>query len=201
MDFAALETAITAWVESLSTLPVVWGSESSKRLPKAYVHLTLGTISQEGTDEVIWSYDSQADATRVMMTGVRTLILSVSFRTRDQGLGGSARQYSENFRTRIYSPASIEALSAAGLSYTSSSDLRAGDYQGNHDRLISQVVLDLTFQARFSELDPVYDGGYFDTVEIQEEDYIYANDGAFIIDEDGAYVTGEQSPLLIVSAA
>lgn len=188
MDLGAIETALTAWVEKYAGIECEWGRQPQKIHGGPFVLAYLGAINKVGHDERIQSYDFQSDSTTVTVTGVRQLVLRLSFRSFDQRLGFSARQYAENLRVALHGQSSWDELNAANLAYQDSGELVDTDYIWS-GRQVSQTDMSITFGLRAQTADPNHDGSYIKFVNIDTQEYVVAEDGAPVVDESGQYVT------------
>lgn len=169
LDLNAVQTAITAWVEEASSLECEWGRNSQKIHVGGVILAYAGAMSKIGHDERIQTYDGAGpDTTSVRVVGVRLFPLQLTFRTFDQRLGYSARQYAEEFRTLIHSTTSFETLRAADLALVDTGELVESDYTWSN-RMTSQVDLTVTMSLRADFSDANHDGSYIKTVNYTGE--------------------------------
>jgi hypothetical protein len=188
MDLAAIETALTAWVEEYSGIPCEWGRQSQKAHAEPYVLAYLGAITKAGHDERIQTYDFDTDSTSVVVVGVRRLVLRLSFRAFSQSLGASARQYAETLRVALHSQSAMDDLRDADLAYIDSDELVDSDYIWS-GRMVSQTDMDIAFGLRAYTTDANHDGSYIKYVNIDTQEYVVDEDEAVVEDESGDYVT------------
>ena len=182
MNLGTIQTALTSWVETFSGLPVEWGRMPQKLHTGPFVLAYLGPIVKLGHDERIQTYGDDGDNTTVRVVGVRRMTLRLSFRSFDQRLGGSARQYAENFRARAHWTSSFDYLRTSDLALIDTSDLVEADYEWS-GRMVSQVELSTTLGLRASFADPLHDGSYIGTVtEPQAEEIIVDEYGVPVLD-------------------
>lgn len=198
MDFDAIQTDITTWVGNYSTLPLVWGREPQKFYQQGYILAYADAITPLGHDERIYSYDYITDELEETMAGNRRMVLRLSFRTFDQGLGGSARRFAEDFRILIQSSSSIEELTAANLSFISAGELVETGYEWS-GRLISQVDMEITLGVRANVNNQQYSKSYIRHVTIGEQDYVVTEQGVLVTTEDGQPVVTEDVNTFTVS--
>jgi hypothetical protein len=164
MNLATVQTALTAWIEQGSSLQVEWGKEPQKIHMGAFILAYADSISKLGHDERIQTYDGAGpDTTSVRVVGVRHLALRLSFRSFNQSLGGSARQYAENFRALMHSTTLLETLRTAELGLVDSGELIDSDYEWSN-RLVSQTDMVVTISLRANVADALHDGSYIKTV-------------------------------------
>jgi len=181
MDLGTVQTALTAWVETYSGIDCEWGRLPQKLHTGPFALAYLGTIVKLGHDERIQTYGDDGDNTAVRVVGVRRMTLRVSFRSFDQRLGGSARQLAENFRARIHWQSSFDFLRASDLALIDTSELVESDYEWSN-RTISQVDLSTTLGVRSSFADPLHDGSYIGTANIDSEQIIVDEYGVPVLD-------------------
>lgn len=188
MNLGSMQTALTSWVEKYAGVPCEWG-----RLPQE-VHLGasvlayLGPITKLGHDERVQTYNAGDDTTSVRVVGVRRVPVRLSFRSIDQRLGGSARQYAERLRAEMHETSSFADLRDADLSLVDSTELVESDYEWSN-RMVSQVDMTIYFGARASFTDPNHDGSYIGTVNY--------NSAPYIVDEYGVPVNSETGETLV----
>jgi len=186
MNLTTVQTALTAWIESASTLEVEWEREPQKLHMGAFILAQAGAMTKMGHDERIQTYDGAGpDTTSVRVVGVRLLPVQVGFITFDQRLGGSARQYAEEFRTPAHSTTSFELLRAADLALVDTLDLIESDYEWS-GRMVSRVDLPITIGLRASFADPLHDGSY-----IKNVNYTGGIDSEFDLTYDGTELDEE----------
>jgi hypothetical protein len=201
MDLAAVQTALTSWIETFSGLQVEWGRQPTKWRPAdtAYVLAFPETISPVGWDEPTYSYDDLTDSLNETMVGLRTMVLRLSFRSSDQRMGSAARQAAENFRILIHSQASVDTLNDANIGFISAATLQDTDYEWS-GRMVSQVDMELSLHIRARLLNPQADGSYIRSVTIGEQDYVVTEAGELVIDQDGNPVVTEDTDTFTVDA-
>jgi hypothetical protein len=184
MNLTTVQTALTAWIESASSLECEWEREPQKLHMGAFILAQAGTMGKLGHDERVQTYDGAGpDTTSVRVVGVRLLPLQVSFLSFDQRLGGSARQYAEEFRTLIHTDASFELLSTAELALVDTGELTDADYTWS-GRMVSRVNMDVTISLRADFEDTLHDGSYIKTVNHVDE-YDTNSDGSFDLTGSG----------------
>jgi hypothetical protein len=188
MDLSAIQTALTAWVETYAGIQCEWGRQPQQIHEGAFVLAYLGAITKAGHDERIQVYDFDTDTTSVTVVGVRRLTLRLSFRSFDQRLGGSGRQYAENFRVALHSQSSWDTLKTAELSYIDSGELVDTDYIWS-GRMVSQTDMDVVLGLRASTADPLHDGSYIKYVNIDTQEYVVDEDDVVVADVSGDFVT------------
>lgn len=166
-DLNIVQTAITDWIEAASSLEVEWGKQPQQVHMGAFILAYAGAMTKQGHDERISTYDGAGpDTTSVRVVGVRQLPLRLSFRSFDQRLGGSARQYAEEFRTLIHSDTNIITLATAEIALVDTGELVESDYIWSK-RVVSQVDLTVTLALRADFADPLHDGSYIGTVNYE----------------------------------
>lgn len=188
MDLSAIETVLTSWVETYSGVECEWGRQPQQAHPGAFVLAYLGAITKHGHDERIQVYDFDTDTTSVTVVGVRRLVLRLSFRAFDQRLGGSARQYAEDFRVGLHAQSSWDQLRDAELSYIDSGELVDTDYIWSN-RMVSQTDMDVVLGLRASTADALHDGSYIKYVNIDTQEYVVDEDDDVVVDVSGDFVT------------
>lgn len=189
MDLAAVETALTSWIQQQSGLLVHWRRQAPQAMPFPYIEAELLAISGKGHDEQFWDFDLDTDINSLTMSGVRAMTLSLSFLSMSQSLGASARQHAESFRINLFRPSSIETLYTANLALGNMLSLADTDFVDRSGRAVSQVSVDLAFEMRSSAVDASWDGSYIHTVDWETEEYVIDEFGNPVIGEDGLYVT------------
>lgn len=199
MDLGAVQTALTSWVEDYSGVQCEWGRMPQQMYTQPYALAYLGAIEKAGHDERIQTYDAVADTTSVQVTGVRRLTLRISFRSADQRLGFSARQYAETFRVALHSQSSWDDLNAANLAYIDSGELVDSDYTWS-GRQVSQTDMDIFLGLRASTTDPNHDGSYIQNVNAASQQYVVDEDGNPVVDEDGNYVVTEEGDAFSITS-
>lgn len=199
-DLAVVETTLETWAEGLSGLTLEWGRQSMLNHQGPFILAYPGVIDSRGRDEHIWTYDSQTDQNNLKMSGIRYLTVTFSFRSYDQRLGLSSRQFVEDFRVLLESPGSIDTLTAGDLALSGIADLVDTDYTYQRRR-ISQVDMDLLFGLRFELDDPFWDGSWIKTVNLSSEQYILDENGVPVTTEEGEILTTEASDPFTVTAA
>ena len=190
MDLAALQTFLTSWVETASGLEVEWGRLPQKAHDGPFALAYMGAISKVGHDERIQTYDSGSDSTTVQVIGVRELPFRLSFRSFDQNLGGSARQYAEQWRARAHSQESLDNLATAGVALVDTDPLFETDYTWSN-RTVSQVDTTANLAIRASFADDLHDGSFIDDVNIDTQPYIVDEFGIPVLDETRRILTRE----------
>lgn len=192
MDLNAVQTALTDWVETYSSLPCEWGKLPQKIHDGPFVLAYLGGIAKSGHDERIQTYDDATDTTSVRVVGVRLLTLRLSFRSFDQRLGFSGRQYAETLRVAMHSTSSFDDLVAANLALVDTDELVDSDYTWS-GRTVSQCDMSVSFALRASTVDPNHDGSYIKNVNVSSASYVIGEDGQPIYDEDGNPISTEST--------
>lgn len=187
MNLSAIQTTLTAWVETYSGVECEWGRLPQLIHPGAFVLAYLGAITKAGHDERIQVYDFDSDSTSVTVVGVRRMTLRLSFRSFDQRLGFSSRQYAEDFRVALHSQTSWDTLRDAELSYIDSGDLVDTDYIWS-GRQVSQTDMDVILGLRASTADAEHDGSYIKYVNIDTQEYVVTEDDEVVEDVSGDYV-------------
>lgn len=188
MDLEAVETTIETWVGDLTGLTVHWKTNVPRAIPFPHVELQLLTIAGKGHDYPVQTYNIGTDDTTVTMTGIRTMTIQINFRSRDQNLGESARQYAELFRTRLDRPSSIDYLVAANIANTNTLSVVEADYHDRSGNRVSQVAVDMLFELRSTEVDPTWGGEFIQTVNIEATEYVVDEEGVPVVDLDGTIV-------------
>lgn len=191
-DLNTVQTALTAWIEAASSLQVEWGKEPQKVHMGAFILARAGAMYKLGHDERIQAYPEIGDDTTVRVVGVRHLPLVLSFRSFDQRLGGSARQYAEEFRTLAHSSTSFDTLATAELALVDTGALVESDYVWS-GRMVSQVDLEVTIALRADFTDPLHDGSYIKNANVSSASYIIGEDGRPVYDEDGNLISSEST--------
>ena len=188
VDFTTLQTNLTAWVELLSSLEVEWGRQPQKIHAGPFILAYAGEITSLGHDERIYTFDSQTDQQVETMIGVRRFPLRLSFRSpSDQRLGGSSRQYAEEFRLMSQSTNSIEFLQTNDIGLVDIGPLIDTDYTWS-GRRVSQVDVTVNLALRLNSANTIYSGDYINTVNITPQRVIITNDNDFVVDQNGDYV-------------
>lgn len=188
MDLASIETNVKSWVETTSGLSMRWRHQPQIAMTFPRIEGELLVIRGKGVDEPVWSYDSDTDSNDLTMSGVRAFTITLHFQSRSQNLGESARYYVERFRTRTLRPGSITTLTAANLALSGVLGVNAGDFEDRNGRALSQVSVDLAFEARSSEADTTWDGSYIKKVTVTTDKYVTDEYGNPITDENGDHV-------------
>lgn len=188
MDLGAVQTTLTSWIETYSGVEVEWGRLPQVIHPSAFVLAYLGAITKAGHDERIQVYDFDSDSTSVTVVGVRRMVVRLSFRSFDQRLGGSARQFAENFRVALHSQTSWDTLRDAELSYIDTGELVDSDYIWS-GRMVSQTDMDLILGIRASTADTEHDGSYIKFVNIDTQEYVVTEDDEVVVDVSGDFIT------------
>lgn len=163
MDLGTVQTTITSWVEAVSGLQLEWGRQPQKIRTGAFILAYAGAISKTGHDERDQSFNGGTGNTEVRVVGVRTFPLTLSFRSFDQRLGESARQYAEKFRTLAHSNTSFQTLKDAEIALVDTGALDETDYVWS-GRRVSQVDMVVTLALRANFTDPDHDGSFISTV-------------------------------------
>lgn len=192
MDLDALQTNITAWVETYAGIPCEWGRMPQNMIIGPYVLAYLGPITKLGHDERIQTYDFDTDATEVTVTGVRRLTLRLSFRTNDQRLGSSARQEAETFRVALHAQSSFDTLNDANLALVDTGELVENDFEWS-GRTVSQTDLEVIFNLRAQTPDPNHDGSYIKSVAVSSQQIVVDEDNTPVVDENGDLVVTEDA--------
>lgn len=190
MNLTTTQTVLTTWAEQASTLELEWGRQPQKVHMGAFILAYAGPMTKLGHDERIQTYGDDGDNTAVRVVGVRHLPVTFSFRSFDQRLGGSARQYAEEFRTLIHTTTAMETLTTAEIALVDTADLVETDYSWS-GRMVSQVDLDVIFALRANFSDPLHDGSYINEVQITSTEYIIDEGEDPITDLDGTIVIVE----------
>lgn len=197
MNLTNVQTALTTWVETYSGLECEWGRLPQQYHQGAFVLAYAGPIISLGHDEREQSYNDLTDQTSVQLRGSRIFTLRLSFRSFDQNLGSSARQYAENFRVGIHSTTALESLNTAYLALIDTGELVETDYEWS-GRMVNQIDMSIRFGLRAYLADPEHDGSYIGTVDIDTERYVIDEYGNPVIDENGDYVTTEATDFTTV---
>ena len=190
MDYSAIQTNITAWVEQISTLEVEWGKMPQQMHQGPFILAYAGPVSAIGQDEPNYVYNEVTDDMDEQMLGVRRMIIRLSFRSFDQRLGNSARQYAEDFRILSQSTSSIDTLTDAYLGLISTGDLVETDYNWS-GRAVSQVDMDVTLGVRADVSNTLYDGSYIKNVNVEEQDVVVDESCIPVVDEEGNPIVTE----------
>lgn len=188
MDLGAIQTALTSWVEAHSGLEVEWGKLPQQVHMGPFVLAYIGAITTAGFDERISTYTFDSDSTAIQTSGVRRMTLRLSFRSFDQRLGNSARQYAETFRVALRSETSLQSLVTAELALIDTGDLIETDYTWS-GRMVNQIDMDVALGLRAIQTDPNHDGSYIKYVDIDTEEYVVAEDDEVVVDVSGDFVT------------
>jgi hypothetical protein len=188
VDLGTLQTVVTTWVEAASGVQLEWGRMPQKIHTEAFVLAYIGAITKSGHDERLQNFTFATDLTDVTVSGVRTMTLTLSFRSFDQRLGGSARSYAETFRTLIHSDTNIQTLVTAEIALVDTGELIDTDYEWS-GRMVSQTDMDVTLAFRAAETDTVHDGSYIKYVNIDTEEYVVDEDDVVVVDVSGDFVT------------
>lgn len=188
MNLGTIQTVLTAWVEASSALECEWGKLPQKIHMGGLVLAYLGAITKQGHDERISTYDFDTDSTSVQVVGVRQLELRLSFRSFDQRLGNSARQYAEDFRVAMHSESSLQTLATAEMGLIDTSELIETDYEWS-GRVVSQVDMTVILGVRAFTTDAAHDGSYIKFVNIDTQEYVVDEDETPVVDVSGDFVT------------
>ncbi len=188
MDLGAIQTALTAWIETYSGVECEWGRQPQLIHTSAFVLAYLGAITKAGHDERIQTFDFDSDLTSVKVVGVRRMVVRLSFRSFDQRLGFSARQFAEDFRVALHAQTSWDTLRTAELSYIDTGELIDSDYIWS-GRMVSQTDMDLTLGLRASTTDTAHDGSYIKFVNIDTQEYVVTEDDEVVEDLSGDFIT------------
>lgn len=199
VDFGTLQTNLTTWIETLSTLQVEWGRQPQKIHTSAFILAYAGPITKLGHDWRGYAYDAQSDTQSETMYGVRLFPLRLSFRSFDQRLGGSARQYAEEFRLLIQSSDSTDFLATNFIGFVDTDELVETDYEWS-GRLVNQVDMTVTLQLHLDSLNPQYSGDFIQTVEITELSSVIDELGNQVVDELGNPVVADSTPFTVTAA-
>lgn len=188
MDLAAIQTALTTWVETYAGIPCEWGRMSQNMHIGPYVLAYLDAIVKLGHDERIQTYDFDSDTTSVQVVGVRRMTVRLSFRTGNQSLGSSARNYAEILRVAMHAQSSFDTLNTANLALVDTGELVDTDYIWS-GRTVSQTDMDIIFNLRAYTTDAAHDGSYIKFVNIDTEEYVVDEDETPVVDVSGDFVT------------
>ena len=120
-------------------------------------------------------------------------------RSFDQRLGGSARQYAEEFRLLIQSSDSTDFLAANFIGFVDTDELVETDYEWS-GRLVNQVDMTVTLQLHLDSLNPQYSGDFIQTVEITELNSVIDELGNQVVDELGNPVVADSTPFTVTAA-
>jgi hypothetical protein len=188
MDLASVYTALTTWIETYSSLQCEWGRMPSKIRTTPFVLAYIGAITKQGHDEHVFEYDFDTDSTTETVLGCRQLILRLSFRSDDQRLGYSARQYAETFRVALHATTAMDFLSENYLAFVDSGELVETDYVFS-GRMMSQVDMDVTLALRAEFVNDNHDGSYIRYVNIDTQEYVVDEDEVPVDNVADEYVT------------
>jgi hypothetical protein len=190
MDLSSVETTLVTWIEQASSLEVEWGKQPMKVHMGPFILAYAGAITKIGHDERIQTYDANTDSTSVRVVGVRRLPLRLSFRSFDQRLGDSARQFAEEFRALAHSDTCLQTLATAEIALVDTGELVESDYEWS-GRTVSQVDLTVVLSLRASFSDALHDGSYIKHVNAEQDEYVVDENCDVVVDEDGNPVTSE----------
>jgi hypothetical protein len=165
-------------------LPVEFGRSPKKVRTDPFVLVYRGPITKSGWDFPGYTFNESTGQYIEQMRGVRRLPIRFSFRAFNQSWEKSAAQFAEDFRNNLQSTESLTALAQTKLTLQNSSDLIATDYEMS-GKLISQVEMTVYFGAAGYQRTPVYDAGYFQTVNFEGQNYLLDIDGNPIEDALG----------------
>jgi hypothetical protein len=210
MNLGAIQTSITSWVEGLMlqaslaregetvAAQIEWGRQPMQYHTEPFILAYAGPIVKLGHDEPIYVYNELTDELEEKMIGVRRLMLRLSFRSFDQRLGWSSRQYAEDFRLLTQSSSSIDTLHSAYLGLWDTGELVDTDYEWS-GRLVSQTDMDVTLGVRAELPNLGYSGSYIKNVNIEGYSYLLTEQGNPIEDELGNPVVDEEALTISVT--
>lgn len=192
MDLAEIAADLETWMATTATdidnggtaLPVEFGRSPNKFRTDPFVRVYLGPIVKHGYDFPRYVLNESNGQFIEQMRGERTLPIRFQFRTFNQSWGKNARQFAEDFRNALQSTESLEALAQTKLTFRSSSDLIATDYEMS-GKLISQVDLTVFFGAAGYQRSASYDASYIQTVNFEAQSYLLDVNGNPIEDLGG----------------
>lgn len=191
MDLGSVESSFTTWMKDVSGLTVHWRRQPPKALRYPYIDAEVLAIRGKGHDERVFEHDHVTDIQTLYLTGVRALTLSMHFLASNQSLGQSARQHAELFRTKMFSPSSLDYLLENRLALGNMLGLQDSDFTDRSGRQVSQVTVDLLFELRSSIEDELYHNGYVRKVDLADGTYVTSDPSRPVLDEDGNIVPDE----------
>lgn len=164
LDFAAIDTALEAWVRTLigtdpsgTQVPVREASKPQKMTPHGVECIyEVTTVRRVGRDWTTYAEDvALADGEDFVpeQHGLRQLVVSIAVESTNASPGWSARHFLDRVRLRLRRPSSLEALRAAELSLVREDAITDDVRATVGERRLSKAVLDLTLSAYESEVD------------------------------------------------
>lgn len=173
MDWAAIETAIEAWVENATGLMAVWMNSARPMSTKPYIVLQITSTSIEGIDYVDYAFDAgPPEHLSPSINGYRLINVQVSCISRNQNPGLDALNYLEIARTKLHQPTIREALKAAGLAINWDSAIILVRDTKFDNRMESRAIFDVQFRAvQMIDLspDPSSDESFIDQIELSSD--------------------------------
>lgn len=212
MDLAAIKTGVENWLNitavdldnNKAPLPVQWARAPRVIYNRPHVKVSLGPIQTRGWDFPRYTYNELTDEYVEQMRGLRRLPLRIKFVSFSQELEDdtdqrNARQYAEDFRSRLRKQSSIGALRDALLAFQESTDLVDSDASLS-GRLVSMVDLTVYVGLCGYERNPTDDTGYIKIVNMEAEGHVTDEWGVPVYDEDGNPVVHEDTRNITVNA-
>lgn len=151
MNWLTIQNGIKAWFENSTGLTAYWRNQKQPAYaPKAVGILQIISTSKVDLDAMDYNYSALQPANEEMVpsvAGYRLITVSCMVVSRDQSAGQDAVEYLELARASLNRPSLKDALKAAGLaiSWTSQSIIPRDVLVDN--RMESRAIMDIVFRA------------------------------------------------------